>query len=492
MIISLKKISVFSFAGVFLLGSGASGQSLRSQLEARLDQPRFAAAQWGVKVVSLDTGKVLFDHNADKLLKPASNAKMYTASLALDRLGPDFRIRTSFYAHAKPGADGTIHGDLLVYGRGDPSMSARFNDGDYAKDFQPVIEALTAAGVKHIEGDLIGDDSYFRGPPYGSEWTWQDLQDYDGAPASALTVQDNVIDLVFKPAKTVGDPCQIQTLPQTDIVTFSNRTTTISDGHASRIRLYRPVGQSVAYVWGNVTTATRSLEDAVSVPDPALWFVTLLKSSLAQHGITVDGRPRAVNWIDREETPFDPLAWVEVANVLSRPLSEIVMRTLKPSQNLYAQLLLLQVGARSGKSDETERSGLREMSKFLAEAGIPGGRVLLDEGSGLSRGALVTPSASVQLLTFMAHHRYHDAFFNALPIAGVDGTLRNRFKGTSAAGNVRAKTGTLRYVNTLSGYLTTRAGEKLVFSVMLNNYTGADGRDEIDRLVESLAAITSR
>jgi D-alanyl-D-alanine carboxypeptidase/D-alanyl-D-alanine-endopeptidase (penicillin-binding protein 4) len=182
----------------------------------------------------------------------------------------------------------------------------------------------------------------------------------------------------------------------------------------------------------------------------------------------------------------------QVASVESRPLSEIVKWTLKPSENLYAQLLLLQVGAqtRLKAPHDTEEEGLIELRRFLAEAGINENSVLLEEGSGLSRGALVTPSASAQLLTFMARHRAKDAFLDALPIAGVDGTLRNRFKGTAAAGNVRAKTGSLQYVDTLSGYLTNKAGKKLVFSIMLNNYhaePGApSGRAAIDSLVRLL------
>jgi D-alanyl-D-alanine carboxypeptidase/D-alanyl-D-alanine-endopeptidase (penicillin-binding protein 4) len=475
------------FFVIATLCGDALGQPLVSQLSVRLDNPRFAQAQWGVKVVSLEGGKTIFEHNADKLMKPASNAKMYTTSLALDRLGPDFRIRTSFYARTKPDADGTIHGDLLVYGRGDPSFSARFNDDNYDKALQPVIEALLAAGIKHIEGDLIGDDSYFRGPEWGTDWTWDDLQEYYGAPASALTVQDNVIDLVFKPAKAAGEPCQIVTMPQTTFVTFRNRTRTETARNGrSRIRIYRPLGQEVAYVSGSIPLGVADVEDSVSVADPALWFVTLLKERLAQHGITVGGGVRQMGWLEREATPFETGKWVEVAGVQSRPISEIVRQTLKPSQNLYAQLLLLQVGAKVGGPGYTEQAGLSEMRKFLTEVGIPRGRVLLEEGSGLSRGALVTPSASVQLLTYMAHHRYHDIFFNGLPIGGVDGTLRNRFKGTAAAGNVHAKTGSLGFVNTLSGYLTTKGGDKLVFSIMLNNYAGDDGRDEIDGLVETL------
>jgi D-alanyl-D-alanine carboxypeptidase/D-alanyl-D-alanine-endopeptidase (penicillin-binding protein 4) len=426
---------------------------------------------------------------------------LFTASLALDRLGPDYHIQTSLYAPAKPDAGGTIHGDLLVYGRGDPSFAARFNDDHYNKSLQPVLDALGAAGVKHIEGDLVGDDSYFRGPPFGSEWTWDDLQNSYGAPVSALTIEDNVIDLVFKPGKEIGQPCQIVTMQDTTFVTFINRTHTTAAKTRANIQIYRPVGENTAYVWGQIPVGTNTVTDAVSVSDPALWYVTLLKDALAKHGITVTGGVRAAGWLDREVAPLDLSKWVELASVPSRPLAEIVKKTLKPSQNQYAQLLLLQVGAKSEHSRETRRDytedeGLAEMRKFLGEAGIPRGMTLLEEGSGLSRGCLVTPSSLVQLLTYMDRHRYRDAFLDALPIAGVDGTLRKRFKGTAAAGNVRAKTGSLGHVDTLSGYLTTKGNEKLVFSIMLNNYRGpaghTDGRAEIDTLVRMLVGFSGK
>jgi serine-type D-Ala-D-Ala carboxypeptidase/endopeptidase (penicillin-binding protein 4) len=468
--------------------------ALQARLAAAMDEPRFAQAQWGVKVVALDSGQTLFERNADKLLKPASNAKLYTAALALDHLGPDYRIKTSFYAAAKPDAEGVIHGDLLVYGRGDPSFSARFDGGDYKKALQPALDALSAAGVKKIDGGIIGDESYFRGAPIGSGWTWDDLQEYYGAPASALTFQDNVIDLVFKPGRAAGDPCEIVTQPETSIVTFSNRTRTgplEKDGRA-RIRLYRPVGESVVYAWGGIPLGSTGKNEAVAVPRPALWFVTMLKDGLAPHGVTVVGGVGEENWLSRE---VSPIAWsnlIEVASVSSRPLSEIVKQTLKPSENLYAQLLLLQVGARAGATNgDTEQAGLAEMQTFLRSAGISHNMAQLEEGSGLSRGCLVTPSSTVRLLTFMTGHRDRNVFVDALPIAGVDGTLRNRFKGTVAAGNLRAKTGSLGGVDTLSGYVTTAGKESLAFSIMLNNYRDeTDARAAIDALALQLAEFT--
>ena len=158
---------------------------LQTRINDHVGQPRFASALWGVKIVSLDSGKALFEHNAGKLLKPASNAKLFSGALALDRLGPDYRIETSFYAVARPDSDGTLHGNLIAYGRGDPCLAARFNNGDYGKSLEAIVAAAVTTGVKRIEGDLIGDESYFRGPPYGSSWTWDGLQNYYGAEVSA-------------------------------------------------------------------------------------------------------------------------------------------------------------------------------------------------------------------------------------------------------------------------------------------------------------------
>jgi D-alanyl-D-alanine carboxypeptidase/D-alanyl-D-alanine-endopeptidase (penicillin-binding protein 4) len=468
----------------------ADAAGLPAQLDALLDQRAFAQAQWGVKVCSLDSGATIFSRNADKLLKPASNAKLYTAALALDRLGPEFRIETSCYAAAAPDAQGIIHGDLVVYGRGDPSFSARFNQGSYARALQPLLDALVRSGVKRIDGDLVGDDSYFSGPPYGADWAWDDLENSYGAPVSALSLQDNVLDLEFKPGNRLGAPCQIITLPETSCITFSNLTRTGPE--STRFRIYLPLGGNVAYLWGQLATNSATHAESIPVPDPALWFAAMLKEGLDQRGIVTSGQPRAVHWLERQSSPIDLSRMVKVASVESPPLSEIVKFTLKDSENLYAQLLLLQVGAhaRLKAPRDTDDVGLAEMRRFLGEAGLKENAVLLEDGSGLSRGSLVTPGASVRLLTFMAHHRAKDAFLNALPIAGVDGTLRNRFKGTAAAGNVRAKTGSLQYVDTLSGYLTTKAGQKLVFSIMLNNYreeSGApSGRAAIDSLVRTL------
>ena len=473
--VKLRCICLPVFLGGFLPATPAEPKSvepietltqLQTRIDAHISQPRFAAAAWGIKVASLDTGRTLFERDAGKLLKPASNAKLFTGALALDRLGPDYRIKTSFYAATRPGPDGVIHGDLIVYGRGDPSFAARFNGGDYGKSLGPAVAALVAAGVKRIEGDLIGDESYFRGPPFGSSWAWDDLQNYYGAEVSALSQEDNVVDLVFKPGAQSGEPCLIVTKPQTSFLTFVNRARTVDKAGKREINLYRPIRENTVYISGSLPAGT-NWTDAVSVHNPALWFVTRLKEQLEQRGIAVP--------------------------VASRPLSEIIAKMIKPSQNLYAQLLLLHVGTRSQKSDHqsktTEEAGIAELNRFAREAGIKRGELLFDEGSGLSRSALVTPNAFVQLLAFMSRHRSAGVFRDALPVAGVDGSLRSRMKGTAAEKNVHAKTGTIGYVHTLSGYVTTAAGERLAFSLMLNAYddTGHSVKDDLDPIAVMLA-----
>lgn len=469
--------------------------ALRLNLNASVEHPRLAAAQFGVKVISLDTGKTLFEHNSGKLLKPASNAKLYTGALALDRLGPTFRIRTSCYASVKPDADGTLAGDLTIYGRGDFSMAARFNGGDYTKSLEPLVNALVNAGVKRVVGDLVGDESFFRGPPFGSAWTWDDLNYYYGAEVSALTHEDNVVDLAFKPALALGQPVTFTTKPATQFLQFINRTTTVTNGGRRSVELYRPLAQQAVYLHGSLPLGDRELTDAMPVPRPALWFLTQLRAALAQRGIVVTGQLRTRDWLAAEADPLDYKKQVEIAFIESRPMSELVEKMMKPSQNLYAQLLLLQVGARTQRAGQTtEDAGLAEMQKFLAEAGVKRGSVLLEEGSGLSRGCLLMPEATVQLLRHMHKHPAAEAFRASLPVAGIDGTLKARFAGTAAVRNMRAKTGSLRYVSSLSGYVTTAAQERLAFCLMLNAYnnSGMSGREVIDEFAVHLANFAGR
>jgi D-alanyl-D-alanine carboxypeptidase/D-alanyl-D-alanine-endopeptidase (penicillin-binding protein 4) len=461
---------------------------LQTRIAGILRRPELAAAMIGIKVASLDTGRVLFAENANKLLRPASNMKLYTVSAALDRLSPDFRFTTSVLAAAKPDAEGVIHGDLTIYGRGDPSIAARFNNGDYFKGIDDLATRIAAAGVKRVEGDLVGDETYFTGPQYGSGWEWEDLQWWYGAEVSALAVNDNALDLFVKPGAQVGSRANVTTGPPDPLLTIENEIKTGPKGSKRELSVHRGLTENTLEVSGAIPLDDKGYTGGISISHPALLFVSLLRSALTQHGITISGQSRTAGTINqtlfsagatltstnKTVTP-SPSGSLEIASLQSPPLSVVASNTLKPSQNLYTEIILRTLGKRAvaagaSSAQTSEDAGLEVVKTFLKEAGLNPDSLVLSDGSGLSRNDMVTAEASVQLLTYMSRHKYATALREALPIAGVDGTLRNRLKGTAAENNVRAKTGSLSSAASLSGYVTTAAGEKLVFSIMVNNY----------------------
>jgi D-alanyl-D-alanine carboxypeptidase/D-alanyl-D-alanine-endopeptidase (penicillin-binding protein 4) len=476
---------------------------LRSRIQDVLDRPELASALTGVKVASLDSGHVLFEHNADKLLRPASNMKLYTVAAALDRLGPDFHFKTSVYAGSRPDATGRIHGDLTIFGRGDPTFATRFNNGDYFKGIDALAQRIAGAGVKRIDGDLVGDESFFDGPPFGDGWSWDDLTWYYGAEISALSVNDNSVDLVVKPGRTIGAPAVITTGPATSLVSIVNHTVTTAPSTRNDVDVYRRLGENVIEVSGSVALESPGYNGSVAISHPALLFVSLLKAALIQHGVKVVGNLRIRDYRDRlissgAKTPPP----IEITSIDSAPFSLIAAQTLKPSQNLYTELILRALGKAAGATAPQTADGPRTAADighnvvraFLREAGVDAGSLVLRDGSGLSRTDLVTPASTVQLLTYMSRHKYAAQFRDAQPLAGVDGTLRNRFKGTPAENNLRAKTGSLSGVTALSGYVTSAAGERLVFSMMLNNFSegGVSNKNTLDAIGVLLASFKGK
>lgn len=472
---------------------------LQTRIREVLLRPELAPAIVGVKVVSGETGKVLFEENAQKLLRPASNMKLYTVATAFDRLSPDYRFVTSAYARSKPDSSGVIRGDLVIYGRGDPSISFRFNNDDFYKAINDLAARIVAAGVKRVEGDLVGDETYFTGPPYGSGWEWEDLQWWYGAEVSSLTVNDNFVNLSITPGAQVGAPASVVVRPATPVLAINNRVVTTDRAITRSITVHRALNTDALEISGTIPITDSGYSGRVAVSKPALLFGYLLRAALAQQGVTITGKTRTVSPPASFSIPtIDPVAagLVEVATFQSQPFTSIAAHTLKPSQNLYTELILRTLGrvaprppAMNGTrpSRTSEEAGVEVVQAFLKEAGVNSTPLVLDDGSGLSRGDMVTPEATVQMLMYMRRHRYAAAFREALPIAGVDGTLRNRMKGTPAENNLRAKTGTLSSASSLSGYVTTAAGEDLVFSIMVNNYP--EDTDVVSLCIDPIAVL---
>jgi N-acyl-D-amino-acid deacylase len=469
--------------------------ALQAQLSAFVSQPRFAGALWGVQVVGVDSGKVLFAHEPGRRQSPASNSKLYAGALALDRLGADYRITTPLRATAKPDAQGVLAGDLIIDGRGAPDWNHRPAKKDFWTIFEPFVAALQQAGVKRITGDIVADATWLRVPPQGASWTADDMDFEYGAEVSAVTLADNYVDLRLKPAAAAGQPCAVEVLQPLSGLTFDNRTTTGPAGGVREIRVQRLPGEDIVHLFGTLPLGGKEELTEAPVPHPAAWFARALREALTKAGIAVGGRARDLRW------PEAPAAGnIMLGTVTSAPLRDLVAGFMLPSQNLETDLIFDHLGERQRtaatpvwlRSDELAVTALDD---FLAKLGVPAGSVIFDEGSGLSRNNLVTAGATVQLLGAMAKHREAAAFLAALPTAGVSGSLAKRMHGTAAEGNVHAKTGGLRWANTLSGYVTTAAGERLAFSLMLNRYVAPPGRkatQELDELAVLLAQYGGR
>ena len=485
---------------------------LQTRISEVLTRPQLAPAMVGVKVVSLDTGRVLFEENSGKLMRPASNMKLYTVAAALDKLSPDYRFKTLVYSTRKLDASGVLRGDLMIQGRGDPTFAARFNNGDYLKAINDLAARIASAGVKRVEGDLVGDETYFVGPKYGSGWEWEDLTWYYGAEISPLTVNDNALDLFIKPGRAVTALAVITTGPPDPLLTIVNKVMTASKGTKRELNIYRGLGENTVTIVGNIAIDDPGYTGAIAISHPALLFMYLLRTALAQKGVVITGKSRTTGTVNQPVIPLIP----ELANTMGAPLPKIQLeittfesppfsliaaQTLKPSQNLYTELILRTLGTMTLPPatmppirQTSENLGIEAVKAFLKTAGIAAESLRLDDGSGLSRSDMITADATVQLLTFMNKHRYADVFRAALPIAGVDGTLRNRMRGTLAENNVRAKTGSLSSAASLGGYVTTAAGEKLAFAIIVNNYgNDVDPRTTcIDPIAVLLAAFNAK
>jgi len=469
--------------------------TLQEQVTAFVSQARFEGAIWGVQIVSLDTGATLAEFQPRVRQSPASNSKLYTGALALARLGSDYRIHTPLLATATVQPDGTLAGDLVISGRGDPSWGAREGKPEFWSVFAPFVDALKKAGVKRIRGDVVADGTWLRQPPDGESWSVDDMRNDFGAELSGVTVLDNYVEIRVTPGAREGDPCRMEVLEPHSGLNFVNRTKTLASGAKSTADTRRLFATQTVDVIGGVAVGAKPEIVEAPVPRPAQWFAVGLKAALARAGLTVDGAARSAIW------PEPPARGdIVLGEVVSPPLRDLVAGFMKPSQNLETDLVLAQVGETlrhdatpaSARSDEL---ALAELKVFLAECGVGANQVIFDEGSGLSRNNLTTAEATVRLLVHMAKHREAPAFIASLPIAGRDGSLAKRMKGTAAENNVRAKTGGLRWAATLSGYATTAAGERVAFSLMLNRHVGTAERratTELDELAVMIANYATR
>ena len=438
-------------------------RSLSSDLDRIFNAPVMDQGLWGVEVKSLDTGRVLYALNARKLMMPASNMKIVTLAAAAEALGWDYRFKTTLET-AAPIDGGVLTGDLIVRGSGDPTINTR--NSRAALLFDEWAAALKAAGITRIEGNVVGDGSAFDGRRLGQGWSWDYLQYGYAAPIGALEFNENIATLTIRPGAKPGDSAGLELTPATGIG-LVHHVVTGGPGSATAIDFARLPGSTWLEVVGSIAADGKPASREVAVANPTLYFAHSLVLALVERGIEVRGLPTEL----QPSSLLTPLPRRVLVESASPPLREIATVMMKVSQNLYAETLLKAVGAVKGGTGSTEAG--REVARELFGGwGIASGGYVQADGSGLSRYDFVTAEMIVTLLERMHRDpRHRDAFAGTLPIAGKDGTISTRMKGTRAESNAVAKTGSIANVRALSGYVTTRDGETLVFSILANNFT---------------------
>ena len=465
--------------------------SLAQRLTSLLDQPPFDRASWGIFVQD-DGGRILYQRNADRFAVPASNTKLVVTAAAAVLLPADYRARTSAYANGRV-QDGVLLGDLVLYGRGDPTWSQRcfgidtLAPGACDSTFTVVdrlADSIAARGIKRIRGKLIGDGSYFEPTLVHPAWNVWDLNWWYAAPVSGLGFHDNSVDFQIAPGPAVDAPPVITWTPDLAMFTFENRARTVPADSSTTIgdNFFRTPGTMDIWAGGTVALRRTPWIESFALPDPNRYAARALAAALLRKGIAVEGGTASTtDSLDYAAARAQP----PIAEYLGRPLADIEFPILNTSQNWFAEMLLKILG-REFRGEGSWDAGLDVERRFLIDSvKVDSTAFALEDGSGLAAGNLITPRAFVGLLAYMRHHPKGAPFLAALPKSGQPGSLLRRFIGTPFEGRVTAKTGSIDRVNSLSGFVDRPNGRTYVFSVVANahNVRYRDMLAQIDSVV---------
>lgn len=461
-------------------------RTLVAEIVRSIDVPGLQTGFQGIFVQSLKDGRVLFALHSEKTFVPASNNKLLTTCIALEKLGADFVYRTRVMRDGAIDRQGALKGDLILVGSGDPVLTP--------EALRSLAQQVRQSGIRRVRGAVRFDDTLFDAQTLGPGWAWDDEPFAYSAQVSALNVHGNTVRLRVLPGNSPGRPAIVQITPENHYTRVINQVSTAPPGAKTGVHVERERGTNTIRIHGAVAQNTPERdcpEVTVTVEQPARFTGFLFVNYLRESGVRVD-RPLPEPVLKSTK----PVHRSVVAEHISVPLVEILKRLNKSSDNLIAECLLKTVGViATGKGTSgAEGTGAKVALDWFLRIGLDTERVRMDDGSGLTRTNFVSPRNIVRLLTYMRQSEHFRPFYESLPIAGVDGTLRNRMRSTSAYNNCRAKTGTLSFVSTLSGYVTTRDGEELAFAIMMNNHLapGNVARAAQDRIVTLLADHTCR
>jgi len=444
------------------------------------NMPGVQRATWGIAVQSLARNERLFDLNAQTLMVPASVAKLVSVATAADAVGWNYQFTTTLRSSGSI-EGGVLHGDLLVVGGGDPTIGGRGGD-----DFSTWVEALMSAGIHRIDGRIVGIDDLFEEPRPGFAWSWDDLGYSTGAVFGALNLAENRLSVTVTPGAVAGAPTSLVYNVEALDLPITNRSMTAPAGSAPLVWPEMRPGEDVLTIAGSVPVGGMPATLLVSAGNPTMWFARMLRRRLIASGIDVTGP--AADGDDISIPPADTA--VILYTYRSHPLAEIVRPLLKESINLYGEAV--QRLNASGPLPHTNDQALDGMKQRLLSWGISADGFQIVDGSGLSRRDVVSPEMLLIVLIKMYDPASTSPWMLALPVAGIDGTLSARMKGTPGENHVRAKTGTMSNVRSLAGYVTTRDGEPLAFSSIVNNFegTGAEANAALDAIAVRLASFS--
>jgi serine-type D-Ala-D-Ala carboxypeptidase/endopeptidase (penicillin-binding protein 4) len=421
---------------------------------------------WGLCVIDLDSGKVIASNDPDRSMIPASTMKVLTTGAAMGLLGKDYRFTTFIeYDGVYDIAAGIIHGNIYIRGTGDPTLESSHFPSDTTNGFASLPKKLKEMGIKIIEGNIYGDRTFFSDNPLPDGWTWGDLGQYYGAGTSGLDYKDNKVVMYFNSMK--GDSGRLtEVKPHPKGIRYTTFVT--ADGKKDEAFVYGSLNGSNYMIFGSIPAGKKDYEVEASNPDPALTCAEDVYNACIKRGIIVGGAPKS--WNRNDQRNAKPFVRKTLMSFNSPMLSEIVEVTNKHSDNIYAEQLLRTLGALKG-GDGTTEAGTNVVRDYWASQGVDVGGMYVMDGSGLSRSNLVTTKQQAMILYKISRMSWFTEFDASLPVAGKEGSMSSLCKGTCAENNMRAKTGYINRARGYAGYVKTKSGRTVCFSILANNYT---------------------
>jgi D-alanyl-D-alanine carboxypeptidase/D-alanyl-D-alanine-endopeptidase (penicillin-binding protein 4) len=483
----LTRLLITAFYCLPVLAFGAVNNSA----EKLLADSTLSGALIGIKIFDISADSVIYEHQSDKLLTPASNLKLFTSAAALELLGPSFRFKTSFYSRGKIDKKGRLNGDLLIVGGGDPLISGRFRSR-VTEVLELWADSLKSRGINEIGGNLIADNSLFPPPTLGPGWSWDDLSYWYACQISALSFNDNCVDLKYFPGINIGNPARIELNPSTKYISVVNNAVTLPAESSFTLDYYRSSdGNRVTFFGGIPSSDSEGRSDYVSVYRPELFTLSVFSEILKNRGLKLQNQFSALSDMKTNEAQnYNKDKLAPIFTWQSDSLGVVLKVINTNSQNFFAEQTLRMVGVEKNNNG-TFQGGIKAEQRFFDSIGITERDIQIYDGSGLSYMNHVKPDAIIKLLSAMSKCPNFKVYYESLANPDSDRAAGTRLKGVSARGNVRFKGGYIAGVSTLSGYIRgPKSGHLLAFSIMINNYTCANSYAE-DWEDSLLAAILS-